>query len=106
MNKITKLSEITCEDVAEYLHLDDLTSDDINFLNNLLEISISYIMGYTGHTKEELDNYNDLIIVVMVLCQDMYDNRTMYIDTNNPNMVVQSILNMHSVNLLPSVGGD
>jgi len=36
----------------------------------------------------------------MILCQDMYDNRSMYVDKNNLNKVVETILGMHSVNLL------
>ena len=37
------------------------------------------------------------------LCQDLYDNRTMYPDTRyaaNANRVVSSILDMHARNLL------
>ena len=39
----------------------------------------------------------------LVLCQDLYDNRTMYPDTRyaaNANRVVSSILDMHARNLL------
>ena len=31
----------------------------------------------------------------MVLCQDMYDNRSMYVDKNNMNKVVEAVLGMH-----------
>ena len=102
MNNITKVSDITYGDVAEFLRLyaADLTADDINTLNNLIGISKAYIKNWTGRTDEELDDYQDFVIVVLVLCQDMWDNRILYVDNNNLNHVVSSILDMHSVNLL------
>lgn len=100
MNNITKVSEITYQDIADYLRIEELTADDTNTLNNSLGVAKAYIMQYTGRTEEELDNYQDFVIVVFVLCQDMFDNRSLYVDTSNLNYVVESILNLHSVNLL------
>lgn len=100
MNEITKVSEITFEDVADYLRISDFASDEQNTLNNLLNVAKSYISQYTGRSYEELDNYPDFVIVVLILCQDMYDNRTLYVDSDNLNRVVETILGMHSVNLL------
>ena len=100
MNNINKVSEITSSDVAEYIRLIEVSEDDTNTLNNLIGISKTFIEKYTGHTEEELDNYQDFIIVVLVLCQDMWDNRTLYVDKTNLNKVVETILGMHSVNLL------
>lgn len=101
MNAITKISDITASDIAEYLRLPEVTEDDTNTLNNLLGIAKTYISNYTGRSMDELDNYQDFVIVSLVLCQDMWDNRTLYVDSSNLNMVVESILGMHSVNLLP-----
>ena len=100
MNNITKVSEITYTDVAEYIRLSEITTDDQNTLTNLINISIDYISKYTGVSVENLDNYNDMVIVVFILCQDMWDNRTMYVDNTNLNKVVETILGMHSINLL------
>ena len=100
MNDLSKVSDITTSDVAEYLRLDELTEDDTNTLSTLIAVSIEYIKSYTGRTTEELDNYKDFVIVVFVLCQDMWDNRTLYVDKANVNRVVESILGLHSVNLL------
>lgn len=49
-----------------------------------------------------LDAFEDFWIVVMVLCQDMYDNRILVVDTENMNKVVKTILDMHVTNLLPT----
>lgn len=102
MEQITKISEITYNDVADYIRLAEISNDDINLLTNLITISKNFIISYTGISETELDNYNDLVIVVFVLCQDMYDNRTLYVDKSNLNKVVDTILGMHSKNLLPS----
>ena len=98
MNTITKVSEITASDIAEYLRLDEVSQDDTNTLNNMLGVAKTFIMKWTGQT--ELDDFQDFVIVVFVLVQDMWDNRSLYVDKTNLNSVVESILGMHSVNLL------
>jgi hypothetical protein len=100
MNEITKVSDITAQDLADYIRLIDYTEDDLQTLNNLLNVAITFISNYTGRTQTELDNYQDFVIVVCILVQDMFDNRTLYVDKNNLNKVVETILGMHSVNLL------
>lgn len=100
MNNIIKVSDIKVEDIADYLRIDELTDGDKQMLNNLLGIAKTYIESYTGRSEQELDNYQDFVIVALVLVQDMYDNRTMYVDSTNLNTVVETILGMHSVNLL------
>ena len=100
MNEIFKVSDITYQDIADYLRLSELSSSDINTISAMLNVAKTYIMQYTGRTAEELDSYQDFVIVVFFLCQDMWDNRALYVDKQNLNNVIESILNMHSVNLL------
>lgn len=101
MNNIKKVSEISCEDVASYIRLDlPLEDDDKKLLNSLINISKKFISNYTGKSVEELDKHEDFIIVVLILCQDMYDTRNLYVDKTNLNKVVETILGMHSENLL------
>ena len=100
MNAITKVSSITYSDLAEYLRLDEVSADDQNTLNNLLAVAKAFISNYTGHSIDELDDYNDFVIVAMVLVQDMWDNRTLYVEKSNLSHVVETILGMHQVNLL------
>lgn len=96
---ITKVSEITVEDLKSYLRISDgLSEDDKKFLETILNSSINYIKNNTD--IDDMDKYSDLVIVVFVLCQDMYDNRTLYVDKNNVNKVVSSILGQHDNNLL------
>lgn len=98
MNNITKVSKITYSDVADYLRLSEVTEDEQSTLNNLIGIAKTFIMNYTG--QQDLDGYQDFVIVVFILCQDMWDNRSLYVDETNLNKVVETILGMHSINLL------
>lgn len=101
MSEITKVSEITAQDVAEYLRIAELTQDDKNYITTIIGVAKDYILKYTGiEDAEALDAYNDMVIVVYVLCQDMYDNRAMYVDNSNVNTVVDNILGLHQRNLL------
>lgn len=97
---ITKISDINADALAEYLHITDATEEDENTLTSLLGVATAYVAQYTGHTIEELDELADVVVVILILVQDMWDNRTMYVDTSNANKVVESILNLHLVNFL------
>ena len=94
---VSKVSEITAEEVANYIRVDDYEFAEIE---TYLNVAKNYISNYTGIPVAELDEYADFIIVVYVLCQDMYDNRTMYVESGNINKVVQTILDMHTMNNL------
>lgn len=98
--EVSKVSDITAESVADYLRLDEVTDSEINTLAMLISIATSYIKSYTGLDDAGVDKYPEFVIVVLILCQDMWDNRTMYVDSKDLNNTVQSILAMHSVNLL------
>lgn len=101
-----KVSEITVSDVVEYSRLEpgEYTDTQISVLLDTAKIFISKYTGIpitsTDTTIKTLDEYEDFYIVVMALCQDMYDNRSLYVDKNNLNKVVDTILGMHSINLL------
>ena len=99
---VSKVSEITIKDIADYIRLNDYVGSE---METYLNIAKNYISSYTGipvtsEEGESLDDFPDFVIVVYVLCQDMYDNRTLYVDKSNINKVVQSILDMHARNLL------
>lgn len=101
MNAISKVSDIKAQDVADYLRIAELTQDDENFITSTISVAIDYILKYTGIANAEaLDAYADMVIVVFVLCQDMYDTRALYVDNSNVNRVVENILGLHQRNLL------
>ena len=95
---VTKVSEITTQDIAAFIRLDEVGSAEQIQLSTFLTVAKDYVTNYTG--LDDLDEYADLVIVIYILCQDMFDNRSMYLDKNNPNRVVQTILDMHTRNNL------
>ena len=95
---VTKVSEITTKDIADFIRLDEVGNAEEAQLTTFLTVAKDYIKNYTA--LEDLDEYADLVIVVYILCQDMYDNRALYTDKSNPNKVVQTILDMHTMNNL------
>ena len=98
MADVTKVSEIKKEHIAEYLHLTEPTEKELKELDVFLNVAKSYIKSYTG--QKDLDKHPDFIIVVYILCQDMYDNRALYLEKGSINNTVTTILDMHSVNLI------
>lgn len=94
-----KVSEITVKDVSEYINLDVLDDADYKLLSAYLTTAKSYVKNYTG--VEDLDEIPEFVIVVFILCSDMYDNRALISEKNTTvNPTVKTILNMHSRNLL------
>ena len=95
-----KVSEITHKEIAEYIRLAEVSADDEKLLTNLIKIATEFIKSFTGLTAEEVDKHEDFTIVVYILCQNMYDDRVLYVEKGNLNKVVETILGMHCVNLL------
>lgn len=103
-----KVSEITIENIETHLRLTEVDDSLAEELSTFLEVAINYIENYTGikrkseenEKQENLDTYSDFVIVVYILCQDMYDNRVMYVDGKNINNTVKTILDMHTRNNL------
>lgn len=102
MNQVLKVSDVTSTYLAEYLRVGEVTASEDGFLKTIIGAATAYMRKYTGLTAEQLDESEDFIGALLVLAQDMYDNRALYVDSANVNMAAQSILDMHSVNLLPS----
>ncbi len=104
---INKVSDITYTNIADYIRLGTPNQEEQQELQTYLKIAKNYISSYTGipitgenANDKDLDDYPEFVIAVYVLCQDMYDNRSLYVDTKNLNKVVQSILDMHCTNNL------
>ena len=93
-----KISEVTITDLKEYANIDHDYDDSI--LSNILSASKAYIKSYTGLNEEQIDSKEDLTIALMILCNEMYENRIYSVENDKVNKIVNSILDMHSINLL------
>ena len=98
---ISKVSDLTATDIAEYLHLVETDQSDQQTLMTMLGAASAYMKQYTGLSN--LDGHQEFVIAALVLVQDMWDNRALYVDKTNLNHTVESILDLYSVNLLPEV---
>lgn len=102
--EITKVSDITVQALADYLRIADPSDADNALLAAIIKAVPAYMGKYTGLSAADLDKSSDMVIAALCLAQDMYDNRSMYVDSTKQNLTVQSILDMHSINFLPSGG--
>lgn len=93
-----KISETTLENIKEYMRID--SDDEDVFLETVLLGSKSFIKFYTGLDDKKIDEKEDLVLPLFVLCAEMYDNRQYTVDKGTLNPIVKSILDMHSINLL------
>lgn len=93
-----KISEIDNFYIAEYLRIDAIEEETM--LDIALMASKNYIRGYTGLDDNGLDAYEDLTIVLLILCAEFFDNRQLTVQFDKQNAVVKQILSMHSINLL------
>ena len=91
-----KVSDITYTDIANYIRLTEVSQEEQSLLTNLISIAKAFIKDNTG--VEDLDEFDDFVIVIFILCQDMYDTRSLYVDKSDLNKVVEIILGMHSLN--------
>ena len=97
---MVKFSEIAVSDLVNYLRITEPTSSDNVLLTNILEAAKSYVLNYTGQDSDAADTFPEFTIAVYVLSQDMYDNRSYSAVSPNVNKIVESILGLHSINLL------
>lgn len=96
-----KVSELTLPTIKQYLRVDG--NDDDVLLNMLLASSIQYCTSYMGCTKNDLDKYEDVTIVVLALISDSYEVRQFTTSTTTLNPIMQGVLDLHCGNFL---GGD
>lgn len=93
-----KISEVTIAELKNYSHV--YHAEDDSLFTAILLASKAYIQTYTGLSSETMDLKDDLTIALHVLASEMYDNRAFMADSAKPNLVIQAILDAHSINLL------
>jgi uncharacterized phage protein (predicted DNA packaging) len=93
-----KVSELTLPVIKQYLRVDG--NDDDVILDALLASAIQYCTSYMGCTKEDLDKYDDVTIVVLSLISDGYEVRQFTTSTVTLNPVMQGVLDLHCGNFL------
>ncbi len=96
-----KLSELDLPLLKEYLRQDG--DEDDRLIQAIIETSKSYVCNYTGQRIDQLEEYEDVAIAVLVLIPEFYDNRTISVNDRlnfRINMMLESLLVRHNVNLI------
>lgn len=93
-----KLSQVTQDVVCQYLRLPD--GCDPYLMEGIMDSARSYILAHTGLTPEQADEHDDLVMAYLLLCQDMYDNRSAAQDEKSVNRTLDTILGLHTRNLV------
>ena len=99
-----KVSKITQGVILNHLREEEenLDYEDLNLLDVMKEASVEFCKSQTGLSDKELDEHEDIAIAVLTLISDMWDNRSMTVQKNNVNTIVDAILGMHRTNLIPT----
>lgn len=93
-----KMSEVQIVDIKSYINVTN--NEDDPLIGAILIACKQYIQGYTGLSTATLDTKEDLTMALFVLASELYDNRAFNVESSNVNPFIESILHMHSINLL------
>lgn len=94
-----KIDEQLLEEIKNYLNF--YHNEDDLLIQSLAEMSIEYIKDYTALTDEQIQaKMNSLKVAIMLICSDAYDNRGQTTLQHKQNLLLTSILNLHSKNYL------
>lgn len=96
------VNAITREDVKKYIRVDH--QDENALIDAFLEAAKEYVKTYTGLSDEAIATKASLTPAVFIICADLYDKRSGTEVSGNTtakvNLVLDTILGMHSVNLI------
>lgn len=96
-----KLSEVNLEFTKEYLRQDG--DDDNTVIQALIDSAKNYVSNYTGVSLDDLEEHEDVVICVLLLVAEFYDNRTISINDKlnlRVNTMLDSLLSRHAINLI------
>ena len=94
-----KISELTAEDILAFIRVEKDSQSEKD-MTLIMPAAKAAICSYTKLKAEDLDNYEDMTIAYIALCQYMFDNRAFAVDCKEINRVVESILGLHDNNLV------
>lgn len=86
-----KISEITLSDVKSSLRI-DFDDDDVR-LGQIMTAANAVIREWTGLTEEKMDDFEQLYILYMAVCQHMYDHGELVADKGSFDFLCRTILN-------------
>lgn len=91
---------INVDEVKQFLNIsyeDEATYEEVE---RIIKSATKYVKNYTGRSEEAIVENEDLVEAIFLVCSEMYDNRGLNNVQYKRNLMLQSILDMHSINLL------
>lgn len=96
-----KLSEVTASDLKDYCHVEH-DEEEVLFSAILSGVK-QFIYSQTGMTAEECDEKEDLVLVLLLVGAEMYENRT-YISSGSKepqvNPAADAILSQYCLHIM------
>lgn len=91
---------IDLDEVKQFLNISyegEATDEEVE---RIIKSATNYVKNYTGKSEETIAENEDLIEAIFLVCSEIYDNRGLNNVQYKRNLMLQSILDMHSINLL------
>ena len=95
----TQYAPIVSDTLTVYVDGVETTEFEVDYTTGVIVFDEEPTAPTADYTAG-IDSFPDFYVAYMVLCQDMYDTRTMYVENTNVNKVVEAVLSMHCTNLL------
>lgn len=92
-----KINEVTTDLIMNYCNAYE---EDKPLLEIFKDASVQYIKSHTGLTVDEMNVLDDLTIALLVLVNGMFDSRSIECNKDKVNLILDSILGLHSKNLV------
>ena len=95
-----KVSEITTEQVLDYLRIDDASEIETTEVEMFMDSAKATILATTGLTQEEVDEHADMVHPFFLLVSEQFDNRNGHIESKmqTVNQSILETLRRHAVN--------
>lgn len=87
--------EFNLEFVKDYFKIDYDEEDEM--LEEIIEMADSYISTYTDMTIEQAHEHKEVGYAFLLLVDYMYNQRTVVIDPNKINPMLDKILNLNAM---------
>lgn len=90
---LLKPSELQLTDAKNFMRI-DFDEDDF-MIELMLESAKGYVCTYTKRSLEELNEYQEVAMAILVLTSHFYDKRSLECDSVSINYTISSILGSH-----------
>lgn len=94
-----KISQLDPGHVYDYCGVSG-GGEETGYFPFYMSAALAYICSFTGLTKEQADDYPDLVPVYLTLINEMHSNRDYTVEQAAENPMVKQILALHSRNYL------